>query len=436
MSRTVILLSPHFPPNPLAGVHRARHLAKHLPAHGWRPIVVRAEDAAYVERLDPALAALVPDSVEQVKVKTIDPRLARLVGFGDIGLRGYRQFAAAIDDVVRDHQPAAVFVTGGPYYHMLLAGRVKRRHGIPVVADFQDPWVSAHGATLPPFSRGGLAHRMAVMLEPRVVRASAFITSVSQIQNEQLAARYPWFDASAMAAIPIGADPEDFVQAASGQVAPRDPGKIVLRYVGAYWSRAEPCLRQFFRGVALLRASDPQLANRLQLEFIGTASSNQPNESLDRPVLRIAQREGVGELVAEHPQRAPFPEALRLMSLADGLLLIGSDEPHYTASKIYPALMSAKPYLALFHAQSSAQDVLRRAGGGSALAYDPNRLEDLPGQVAAALADLAARPLSFGPIDPQAYAANTAHAVAGQYADIFDRIAQTGGQSGRQSDGG
>ena len=35
--RRCLITSPHFPPSTVAGVHRARHLAKHLPAHGWAP---------------------------------------------------------------------------------------------------------------------------------------------------------------------------------------------------------------------------------------------------------------------------------------------------------------------------------------------------------------------------------------------------------------
>ena len=38
-----------------------------------------------------------------------------------------------------------VLITGSPYYPMLFAGVVKRRFGVPVVLDFQDPWVSAWG---------------------------------------------------------------------------------------------------------------------------------------------------------------------------------------------------------------------------------------------------------------------------------------------------
>ena len=43
--REMVLVSPYFPPSTLAGVHRARHLAKHLPAWGWKPIVLCVDEA-------------------------------------------------------------------------------------------------------------------------------------------------------------------------------------------------------------------------------------------------------------------------------------------------------------------------------------------------------------------------------------------------------
>ena len=86
MTRTCIIVSPYFPPSTLAGTHRARHLAKHLPAAGWTPVVVTV-DEAYHERADHSLAALVPASVEVVKVLALSARLCRPLGLGDIGLR-------------------------------------------------------------------------------------------------------------------------------------------------------------------------------------------------------------------------------------------------------------------------------------------------------------------------------------------------------------
>jgi hypothetical protein len=421
--RTVILLSPQFAPSPLAGTHRARHMAKHLPTFGWRPIIVAAREDAYTETPDRALCDLIPNSVEQVRTGALDARLTRRFGIGDIGLRGYRHFSRAIDELVARESPAVVFITGAPYYPMLLARRIKRVHRLPVVLDFQDPWVSAFGASQPPWSKAGISHRLGVGLERRAVEAAAFVTGVSEIQNRELAERYPWFDARAMEAIPIGADPEDFERVQTPSLEAAGDGKVELRYIGAYWPKAEPGVRQLMRGVAALRAASPALAQKMRLHFIGTWSGEVPGVEPPRPVEALAAEEGVGELVRESPRRVPFVEALRLMSTAHGLILVGSDEPHYTASKIYPALMSGRRYLSLFHARSSAHAVLTRAGGGRALGFEtPDDLAALTPAIAEGLATLASKPQALGTIDREAYAPYTAQAVAGRFAAIFERL--------------
>jgi hypothetical protein len=424
--RTVLIVSPHFPPSTLAGVHRARHLAKHLPAHGWRPVVISAAPEHYTESGDPALADLVPPDLAQVRTTAMPASLCRLAGIGDIGLRAYPFLARAIDAAVAAERPQAVFVTGAPFYPLLLGRAAKRRHGLPVVLDFQDPWVSAHGATRPAWSKAGLAHRLAVALEPAAVRAADWITAVSDAQNSEMAARYPWLDAGRMSAAPIGGDPEDFEtlrrRPPPAKTLALDPTLLNFSYVGTVLPRAGPLVRTLMRALAGLRADRPALAERIRFQFLG--SSNQPDGRDAYRVRPIAEAEGVGDLVNETPQRAPYLEALSVLASSHALLLIGSDEPHYTASKIYPALMSGRPFLSLFHRASSAHAILSAAGGGRAMAFETEtQLEALQGPLAEALGELAATPERFGRPDPSAYAPYTAHAVAAQFARVFDQVA-------------
>src|SRR5207302_1791874 len=129
------------------------------------------------------------------------------------------------------HAADAVLITGSPYYPMLLAPEIRRRFRVPVVLDFQDPWVSAWGAAQPRFSRAGLVYRAAAILEPRALHGADFVTSVSENQNAEMAARYRWLDASRMAAIPIGGDPDDFAALRSGSAQEEtwpEPGYIHL----------------------------------------------------------------------------------------------------------------------------------------------------------------------------------------------------------------
>ena len=385
---------------------------------------MRVSEDHYTESGDPELAALVPESVEQERVGAVPARLARLVGIGDIGLRGFFPIQSALARLVPEVRPDALLITGSPFYPMLLSGWAKRRLNIPVVLDFQDPWISAEGASRPRWSKGGLAHRLAVALEPRTVRHADYITSVSERQNEEMAARYPWLDRARMAAIPIGGDPDDYAALRArppARPAVRlDPALINLSYVGAFLPRAGPLVRTVFRALAGLRRSHPQLASRIRLNFVGT--SNQPNGHGQYRVRPIAEEEGVGDLVTETPERVPYLDALNLLANSAGLLLIGSDEPHYTASKIYPAVMSGRPYLSLFHREFSAHAILSSAGGGSTFAFGD--IDDLTGIVPSlcdGLRHLATAPQRFARANPEAYATYLADSVAGAFAKVFEQ---------------
>ena len=58
-------------------------------------------------------------------------------------------------------------------------------------------------------------------------------------------------------------------------------------------------------------------------------------------------------MVTETPDRLDYLDALAVLTHASGILLLGSSEPHYTASKLYPALLARRPVLAVFHEKSS-----------------------------------------------------------------------------------
>jgi glycosyltransferase involved in cell wall biosynthesis len=425
-SRVVLILSPYFPPSTLAGVHRARHLAKYLPASGWTPVVVCVDEAHHEERLDPSLAGLLPAGIEVAKTGAVPAWLTRRIGIGDIGLRAWAYLQRTVFTIIEKRPVDAVLITGAPFYPMLLASQIKEHFGVPVVLDFQDPWVSAWGAMQPAFSKARLSHRLARLLEPRALRGADYVTSVSDVQNAEMAARHPWFDNSRMAAIPIGGDLDDFKalrgRSAEAEETTLESGFVHLSYVGTFLPRSEPLVRVLLQAYAKLRSAEPALAARVRLNFVGT--SNRPNDNASYRVRPIAEEVGVAEVIREIPRRIPFLQALKVLAESNGLLLIGSDEPHYTASKIYPALMSGRPFLSLFHRASSAHAILSASGGGQALAFETaDELAALEGTLAEGLRNLALHPEWFGTADPAAYAPFEARNIARRFADIFDRLA-------------
>ncbi len=423
--RRVLIVSPYFPPSTVAGVHRARHLAKHLPAAGWEPTVLCVDEAYHTERLDPGLAQLLPAGIDIVKVPALPAARMRCLGIGDIGIRAYPYLGRAMREIVPARGIDVVMITGSPFYPFLLARQARRQLRRPVVLDFQDPWVSKWGATRTPLTKAWAAHQVARQLEPVAVHSADFITSVSERQNDEFAERYPEFPRDRLAAMPIGGDADDYVYLRAHPLTEREVilprGAINISYVGTMLPRSEPLFGAVFSAVAKLAAPDEQWVRRLRLNFIGT--SNQPNGFGAFKLMALAEKYGIGAFVNETPQRVPYLQALDLLANSHALILIGSDELHYTASKIYPALLSGRPILALFHRASSAYEILKRSGGARVIGFETHEeLGAMTDAIGDALREIVLTTQAVGSIDRSVVADYEAGAIAARYAAIFDRL--------------
>jgi hypothetical protein len=132
--------------------------------------------------------------------------------------------------------------------------------------------------------------------------------------------------------------------------------------------------------------------------------------------------------VTELPGRLDYLDALTVLTQASAILLLGSSEPHYTASKLYPALLARRPILALFHEASSVVSILRSAGSEPTVRVvtygDEATLDRRVVDVACHLRALAASS-SYDPSDVTLDRADalSARSLARRLAGLFDRVA-------------
>jgi hypothetical protein len=110
-------------------------------------------------------------------------------------------------------------------------------------------------------------------------------------------------------------------------------------------------------------------AARLRLRFFGT-SNLRAGEAPER-VMPEARAIGVADLCSEVAPRIDYLDAIAVQKAAGALLLLGSSEPHYTASRLFPALLAGRPIIAAYHRSSTVCTMLRAVAPGAALiAYD------------------------------------------------------------------
>jgi glycosyltransferase involved in cell wall biosynthesis len=432
--RRVLMVSPHFPPDSSAASHRVRLLAPHLAETGWSPTVVTLERSAYEGRLDPGLEALVPASLRVVRAHAWRAGVTRRVGLGDLGLRAFTGLRSTCRTLMAREQFDALFITVYPVYPALLGVSLKSAFRVPFVLDYQDPWVGAWGLSVgggpgnAPDWKSRASRRVGTWLEPKAVNAADAIVAVSQGTIDGIVERIPAAARLLHGVIPLGFEPGDFEALRTRpEVARRfdaGDGLVHVCYVGTVLPTGAGTVRLLLRGLARARQDDPA-ASRLRLHFIGT--SNQSESNVHR-VLPIANECGVADAVTETPGRLDYVDALRALVDASAILLLGSSERHYTASKLFPALLAKRPILALFNEASSVVSILRAAGSEPSvriLTYgDGEAGDDRVSEVACHLRALAT-PLTYseGDVSLDRIADVSARQLAHQLAAVFDRVA-------------
>lgn len=428
------MLSPHFPPDSSAGTHRVRLVAPHLPEHGWEPVVVTVDASGYEGRLDPGLLSLVPPSLRVIRCPVWSPRWTRRLGIGDLGLRAFMALRRTCAELLERERFDALFITIYPTYPALLGPMLKRRFGVPFVLDYQDPWIGAWGDTVGAGFDGRAdwksraTRRLAGWLEPRAVGAADAITAVSSGTFEAVVERYRGSAPAECAALPIGGEPADFEALRHASVNnpyfDRNDGLCHLSYVGTLLPLGVETLRAVLAAVALLKVRRPDLYTRVRLHFFGTS-----NQTAGAPVGRvtpIAESMGVAECVSEVPLRVPYLDALRIQLDSHVLLLLGSSERHYTASKLYPALLAKRPLLAVYHEASSVVATLRRVGRPPTVrltTFDGRGAAESIERIYEALTAAVSSPeYDSAAIDLDALDAYSARAVAAQLAAVLNRV--------------
>src|SRR5215467_2030909 len=116
--KTLALVSPHFPPSNLAGVHRARLWAQHLHEFGWQPIIVTTHWKYYEETLDWELCELVAPDLEIIRTPALPTKPVRVIG--DIGFRGFPWHLAALRRLIRKGKVDFLHVTVPSFWSALL----------------------------------------------------------------------------------------------------------------------------------------------------------------------------------------------------------------------------------------------------------------------------------------------------------------------------
>lgn len=410
--RRVLILTYHFPPSAASGSFRLLGFARHLPRYGWGGVVVAPPGLPW-EPDDPALMERLPPGTEVVHVPYMTSRVARRLA----PVAGWLPRAArACGALIRARRPDALLTSGPPQQVHWLGLWLKRRYGLPWVADFRDPWYPEGR-----FGRGGdLASWRVGVQEAAVVRAADAVVANAPGACRTLCQAYPAHRPKFLT-LPNGYDRETFAALAAARPPRPDGAPVRVVHAGAVYVGRDP--RPFLDAVRSAAAA----GLGLDVRFFGPP----PETGLDLAAEVEARGLGGRVTVGGH---VPYERALREMAGADVLLLM--DSPGRTVgvpAKLYEYIGAGRPVLALGERGGDLERVLSEGGV-------PHRIAP-PGDPAAitrALEGLAREAASRPAPDP----ARAAHpfsreAITGRLAGLLDSIAPRGaGQGGPSQPGG
>jgi hypothetical protein len=388
MSRRVVIVAPQFPPSNLTAGHRTRLFLRHLPEFGYEPTVLTVQPRFYEEHLDQELESLVPQGVFLLRTRALPTRPVRLVG--DLGIRSFPFHLLALRRLAREGRIDLLYLPIPPNYSSLLGPLAKWLWGVPYVIDYIDPWVYPITQEEWRSPKARLTHRLARWLEPWAARDADGVTGVAEGYYAGVLQRHPHLRGRPSAAIPYGGEALDHEYAAKLAAPARLvggrglEGSLVVAYAGALLPRAHGAARALFRAARRLVESGGPLASRLRLLFVGTgARPNDPGSGLVAPLARECGADGFTVEIAD---RQPYLDILSLLHAAQAVLILGSSEAAYTASKTFQALHSRRPVLALLHEASSASAFLREMPGIALVTFrDDHPVECCEDEIAAAL---------------------------------------------------
>ncbi len=354
--KRILLISYYFPPMGMGGTQRIAGFARYLPEFGWRPTVLTVKEVLY-HAYDPSLLETVAD-VEILRTGSLDPlRIAQLATqwrrrAGETSQRPsmrpgvssalarvanwflvpdnkrlWLPFArAALRRLLRREPFDAVLTSGPPHSVHLLGKWLRRKFGLPWIADFRDGWAGGDFQPEPTALHRFLNRR----LERDILRHADAVVAVSRGLQQQLKQREPLIRAEV---IPNGFDPEDF---AGGQ--PPESDCFTLVHSGTIGNFVDPQL--FLQAFKKFIEEGNLSPRQVRVRFVGADLHGQLQQ-------RVQNLQLAPWVIVEGYQ--PHRIAISALQKANLLLYLITGRPHpgFIPGKTFEYLASRRPVLAV-----------------------------------------------------------------------------------------
>lgn len=344
-------------------MQRVRISLPYFKDFGWDAEVVTVDEKYSDLAKDDLLLQSIPSTTKIHKVAAFNKAWTSKLGLGNIALRSLWYYRRKVNQLLKDGDFDLVYFSTTQFPVCILGAYWKAKFKVPYVIDMQDPWHSDYYQHKPKYQRPNkywFSYRLNKLLEPIAMKQVDGLISVTENYISDLKNRYPQIKNIPAATITFGAFEQDI------QIAFQNQNKFIplldtefknIVYIGVLGTFMHNAIIPLFKAFSKGLIEHPQIFGKLKIYFIGTSYA--PNGHGRPSLTELVKKYNLQNHVVEQTDRISYYHTLSTLTKADALFIPGSDDPAYTASKIYPYLLTKKPLMAIFNKQSSAFNILK-----------------------------------------------------------------------------
>ncbi|MBN8721522.1 MAG: glycosyltransferase [Acidobacteria bacterium] len=380
--KSVLVIAHDFPPFGGGGVLRVLKFTKYLPEFGWNPIVLSVDPTYYpVGLLDYSLMSEIPEQVKIYRTKTaisaykiketnkkenkkfnwrnilenFIPDSFRVIQ--DHGFFWLPYALAKAQSIIQKENIQLIFTTSPPHNVHILGSILKKRYGLPWVADFRDGWTRNEMYT----AKSQLRQQIDKVFERFIVNLADQIICVTPELAEDFYQDYPKVKKKT-SVIYNGFDPADFEKLNKVE---KDKNTFTLSHIGSLAAKPNRSPEIILQAVSSIASTNKEFKENFRLEFVG-------------PVLNLPLEEMITkyslESICSVIGVVPHLRALEHMQKADALLLLTNHKQKFgdnaiLAGKFGEYLFTANPILAVV-SEGIAKDIIENYDLGYVVSPD------------------------------------------------------------------
>ncbi|MCD6660197.1 MAG: glycosyltransferase family 4 protein [Lentimicrobium sp.] len=376
--RKVLIVTYYWPPSGGAGVQRWLKFVKYLRNFGWEPVVYTPENPEY-PAIDNSLLKDIPQGIEIVRTPIWEPYsfYKKLVGAKkterinagflsekkrpglaerfSIWLRGNffipdaRKFwinpsIKFLVKYLKQHPVDAIVSTGPPHSMHMIALGVKKRTGLPWLADFRDPWTNIdfyHELMLSSWAdRKHHKQEMSVLkkADEVVVISNSMKTDFLKLLKRDYSVITNGYDQDDIAGVDVRIDE-----------------RFSVAHIGTMVKTRNPLLLWEVLSEEVLKDTD--FANDLEIKLVG---------SVDYSVTESIEAAGLGNYVNKISY-VPHNEVVKIQQQSQVLLLLINDTPNAKVilpGKFFEYMAARRPILCIGPRDGDAAEVILETNAG------------------------------------------------------------------------